>query len=313
MIFWFGNDRYDENLLIKYFAVEGFNSLIFFDQKVLNEYGEVPKRINSSVHFPVFRNSIVMVTHISAVFKDAVLVYEKYPKLTLKQIIPVVTREQILSEQQLPESVAVLEQDPDLIRILFERKKKITWFVKRLPKVMPYIFFYNFEHLILNPFGTFQINHDGTWSETDSLAELIDESGIKKKVGQRKTFFRKQLLNQMLFYKNDIAYKNQKKKVDEGFSAKEGHSYEPTRKEIMAWYNILSIYRGLYDFSQQLYGKHTTSSGSGKRRNRTDSGGRNKRPSADSQEIGESDKHGTGEIRGGNQGGEGYSRQDGVS
>lgn len=274
MIFWFGNDRYDENLLIKYFAVEGFNSLIFFDQKVLNKSGGVEKSIHTSVFFPVLRNSIVMVTYISAVFQDAVLVYEKYPKLHLKQIIPVVTREQIISGEELPESVAVLEQDPDLIRSLFERKKKITWFVKRLPKVMPYIFFYNFEHLILNPFGTFQINHDGTFIETDSLSELIDGT-VLKPVGNRKTFFRKEMLKWMFFYKNAIVYENKDRKRAQGFAPKEPSTYKPMRKEVMAWYNILSIYRGLYDFSQQLYGKHTnTGSTSGQRRNRTDSGRR---------------------------------------
>lgn len=288
MIFWFGNDKFDNNVLVKYFAVEGYNSIIFLNDKALDEKGKLKQGVQKKSWSPVLFHSIVFIKQISAVFSDCIIIYDKYPKLTLKQIIPVVTREDILSGKKLPLRVAVLEQDPQLIRSLYERKHKITWFVLRLPKVMPYIFYYNFEHLILNPFGAFQINHDGSFIEVPSLRELVD-GDVLHPVGRNKIFFRIRHLNKMFFYGNRLIYEDTKKKIADGFSTRKKNYVftSPVRKGTMAWYNILSIYRGLYDFSQQIYGRTTNTRNSSrtKFRDSTYKGGGNKRPCTDSQEI----------------------------
>ena len=296
MIFWKSDNFEEDNTLVKYYGVDGFNAVTFLDKNILNEKGKLSKeakKIVNKCQFIVFSKGICLVKHISAIFKDAVIITELYPKLSLKQVIPVVSREQILSGEELPKSVAVFESDANLIRLLYERGHKITWYVKYLPDSMPHLFFYNFEHLILNPFGHFIVEPDGTFNTYHFYDEFIDMAvrpRFFKIKNKKKVSFMMRTIKYFFFCDNPVKYSSGLERFKDGYHKKFYSSYY-SRREVIGWYNILAVYRGLYDFSQQLYGgrNKSRSSTSRKFRNSTDSGGRNEGPDIDSQKAGSGD------------------------
>lgn len=256
MIFFKGSNKFNNSVLIRNFFVNAIceNSINTFDE-VSNMLGGDGMLLKSILFRNVHSFSSFFVEYFAMSFTDYfVVIRASIGKAKILQKIPVVSREQIMSGEPLPEHVALYEDDLNLVRILYERGCKISWNVQHLTAVGNAIFLYNFEHLVVNPFGLFIYHYDGSFVESSSLDELLvhgrlAESKNKKIIGfSPKRVARRFFVDKYLATQRDRYHKKfeNKKSVD--------------RISMIAWYNILSITYGLWLFSNELYGKRSDSS-----------------------------------------------------
>lgn len=267
MIFFKGGNRFNDSVLIRNFFVDAVcgNSINTFDEVVEKFGGE--KRFLTAI---LFRNvhsfTSYFVEYFAMSFTDYFVVMRAViGKAKIMQKIPVVSREQIMSGEPLPEHVALYEDDLNLVRILYERGCKITWNVQRLTTVGNAIFLYNFEHLAVNPFGLFIYHYDGSFFEGARVDELMEggrlaQSKKKNIIGFSVTKLAQRFFPDQYVVAQQVRWHRRRKKP-----------VAMDRISAIAWYNVLSILYGLWLFSNELYGRRSGGSGL-KKKSGSDSG-----------------------------------------
>lgn len=254
MIFWTGRSERNLSALVAYFKLDAIAKIrdVSFSERRKKARSE-NEFIHKELFTTIFRYKVFFVQHSASVFKDRIVFIDFLPYERLNDVL-FVSRDDVFSGKKLPEHVALNFDDIEVIRKLYYDGKKISWVVQDLRKSASFLFMYEFENLIINPFETVLIHPDGTttfyksfedffipWKENLGKIGLFKDEKNSRKKGFSKSWIMENILFDSYYYK---------------FKRKMGYKKVRISSYIkIAWYNITSIYYGIYKFNSDIHGR----------------------------------------------------------